>query len=233
MPEVHYQPFDHQSLRIYSTIKYFLAHQIFLCRTVKIFFSPPMDQIFFLARLSEIWTDKSRINSQRTNVSNNGKILWKISFWLFSPDKAESKASEEEVRNFFRLSTTTLQPWTPSSILTRMSLYPPVGVTWRPETLRVIRTVNVRRIWLDFILLTLCNTHYKLDIVFVNCISRILEREHWASRLPRVRSREQLSGCEAHHCPLGPGSRPGTSADGWHRAPPRGPQSPTMSALQT
>ena len=35
--------FDHQSLRIYSTIKYFLAHQIFLCWTVKIFFSPPTD----------------------------------------------------------------------------------------------------------------------------------------------------------------------------------------------
>ena len=75
MPEVHYQPFDHQSLRIYSTIKYFLAHQIFLCRTVKIFFSPPMDQIFFLAKRFEIWTDKGWI-SQRTNGSINGKILW-------------------------------------------------------------------------------------------------------------------------------------------------------------
>ena len=123
VPKVHYQPFDHQSLRIYSTIKYFLAHQIFLCRTVKIFFSSPMDQIFFLAWLSENWADKSWINSQRTTDSNN-EILWKsqISFWLLPPDKAESKASEEDERNLLRFSTRTSHPVTPSSIRTRMSL---------------------------------------------------------------------------------------------------------------
>ena len=62
--------------------------------------------------------------STNYNVSNNGKILWKcqIWFWLFLPDKAESRASEEEERNFFRLSTTTSHPLTPSSILTRTSL---------------------------------------------------------------------------------------------------------------
>ena len=107
-----------------SIIQNIFNHKIFSCApnifmpNRKNIFSPPMDQIIFL----KIWTDKSWINSQRTDVSNNGKILWKISFWLFSPDKAESKASEEEVRNFFRLSTSTSQPWTPSSILTRMSL---------------------------------------------------------------------------------------------------------------
>ena len=123
MPEVHYQPFDHQSLRIYSTIKYFLAHQIFLCWNVKIF-SRHRSNTFSRRAIWDLSGQKLNKFSTNYNVSNNGKILWKcqIWFWLFLPDKAESRASEEEERNFFRLSTTTSHPLTPSSILTRTSL---------------------------------------------------------------------------------------------------------------